>query len=144
MTAEDDVRALIELQLDAVMGAVEFRKKVAAAVRDAMNRAAAAVLFDKPMAAVSAAEMAAAGGADYVVVGDRPKSDRVRRAAHVAALQCSRTTGCFRRRWPTTSPTFSPSSTRAQSKDTPVRPQSSTAAMARYGSIRSPLPLLKK
>ena len=44
-------------------------------------------LFDKPMVAVSAAEMAAAGGADCVVVGDRPKSDRVRRAAHVAALQ---------------------------------------------------------
>jgi hypothetical protein len=87
VTAEDDVRAIIELQLDAVMGAVEFRKKVAAAVLGAMNRAAAGAMLDKPLVAVSAAEMAVAEAADYVIVGDRANSDRVRRAAHVAALQ---------------------------------------------------------
>jgi hypothetical protein len=87
MTAERDERAIVELQLAAVKGAEEFRKRVAAAVLEAMNRAAGAVMFDRPMAAVSAAERAAAETADYVVVGDRPKSDRTRRAAHVAALQ---------------------------------------------------------
>ena len=87
MTAGRDERAIVELQLAAVRGAEAFRQGVAAAVRDAMNRAAAAVMFDKPMAAVSAVERAKAEAADCVVVGDRPKSDRTRRAAHVAALQ---------------------------------------------------------
>ena len=87
MTAGRDERAFAELQLAAVRGAEEFRKRVAALVLEGMNRAAGAVMFDKPIAAVSAAERVAAETADYVVVGDRPKSDRARRAAHVAALQ---------------------------------------------------------
>jgi hypothetical protein len=86
MTDEDEV-TIAAVQLAALSGAEEFRKRVAAAVLEAMNRAAGAVIFDKPKAAVSAAERAAAEAADYVVVGDGPKSDRARRAAHVAALQ---------------------------------------------------------
>ena len=87
MTAGHDERAIVELQLAALRGAEAFQKKVAALVREAMNRAAGAVMFDKPPAAVSANERAAAEMADYIVVGDRPKSDKARRAAHAAALQ---------------------------------------------------------
>jgi hypothetical protein len=87
MTAGHDERAFVELQLAALRGAEAFQKKVAALVREAMNRAAGAVMFDKPPAAVSANERAAAEMADYIVVGDRPKSDKARRAAHAAALQ---------------------------------------------------------
>jgi hypothetical protein len=86
MTGEDDI-TIAAVQLAALSGAEEFRKRVAAAVLEAMNRAAGAVMFDKPIVAVSATERAKAEAADYVVVGDRPKSDRTRRAAHVAALQ---------------------------------------------------------
>ena len=78
---------LAAVQLAAVRGAEAFQKRVAAVVREAMNRAAGAVMFDKPAAAVSEAGRAAAESADYIVVGDRPKSDRARRAAHAAALQ---------------------------------------------------------
>jgi hypothetical protein len=88
MTAGRDERAIAELQHAAVRGAEGFRKRVAAAVREAMNRAGGAVMFDKPTPlAVPAADMAAAEAAGYVAAGDRPKSDRTRRAAHVAALQ---------------------------------------------------------
>jgi hypothetical protein len=88
VTPEDDERAIVELQLAALRGAGAFQKKVAALVREAMNRAAAMVMFDKPTSlAVPAAERAVAEAADYIVVGDRPKSDRARRAAHAAALQ---------------------------------------------------------
>jgi hypothetical protein len=87
MTAGHDERAIVELQLAALRGAEAFQKKVAALVREAMNRAAGAVMFAKPPAAVSANERAAAEMADYIVVGDRPKSDKALRAAHAAALQ---------------------------------------------------------
>ena len=87
MTAGHDERAIVELQFAALRGAEAFQKKVAAVVLEDMNRAAGAVMFGKPPAAVSAAERAAAESADYIVAGDRPKSDRARRAAHAAALQ---------------------------------------------------------
>ena len=52
MTAGHDERAIVELQLAALRGAEAFQKKVAALVREAMNRAAGAVMFDKPPAAL--------------------------------------------------------------------------------------------
>ena len=78
--------AVTELELAAARGAAAFRDRVAAEVRNAMDRAAAGVLFDKPWAAVSAVEIEQAAGSNYVAVGDRPKSDKAQRAAHVAAL----------------------------------------------------------
>jgi hypothetical protein len=86
VTSENNV-TVAAVQLAALSGAEEFRKRVAAAVLEAMNRAGGAVMFDKLPAAVSTAERGTAESADYIVVGDRPKSDRARRAAHVAALQ---------------------------------------------------------
>ena len=78
--------AVTELELAAARGAAAFRDRVAAEIRNAMDRAAAGVLSGKPWAAVSAVEIEQAAGSDYVAVGDRPKSDRAQRAAHVAAL----------------------------------------------------------
>lgn len=78
--------AATELKLAAASGAAAFRDRVAEEIRNAMDRAAAGVLFAKPWAAVSPTEIKQATKSDYVAVGDRPKSDRAWRAAHAAML----------------------------------------------------------
>jgi hypothetical protein len=75
-----------QIALAALRGAEAFRKGVAADVRRNMNVAAATVLTGKPGVMVSEQEAADAEACEYFVVGDRPKSDKARRAAHVAML----------------------------------------------------------
>jgi hypothetical protein len=61
--------------------------RLAVEVRTAMNCAAAAVMFGKPWGAVSAIEADEAEASDYVVVGDRPKTNKAHREALVAGLE---------------------------------------------------------
>jgi hypothetical protein len=75
-----------QIALAALNGAEGFRRRLAADVRRNMNVAAAAVLTGKPGAMVSAQEAADAEASGCVVAGDRPKSDKALRAAHVAML----------------------------------------------------------
>jgi hypothetical protein len=75
-----------QIALAALHGAEAFRKGVAADVRRNMNVAAATVLTGKPGVMVSEQEAADAEACEYLIVGDKPKSDKARRAAHVAML----------------------------------------------------------
>lgn len=79
MTARDPERlereiAATELKLAAASGAAAFRDRVAEEIRNAMDRAAAGVLFAKPWAAVSPTEIKQAAKSDYVAVGDARKA----------------------------------------------------------------------
>jgi hypothetical protein len=90
--------AAVELELAAANGAMAFRDRIAEEVRNAMDRAAAGVLYEKPWAAVSAAEIEHAAKSDYVAVGDRPKTDKAQRAAYAAGLRVLAAYGLFPQR----------------------------------------------
>jgi hypothetical protein len=87
--------ATTQTQLDMLRGAQQLQKDVTGAVRASMNKAAAAVMFHKPSVAVSAKEAADAERADYDVIGDRPQSDKVCRAAIAAGVQTLAQWGLF-------------------------------------------------
>jgi hypothetical protein len=83
---DNEPRSVIELLLAAAHGAENFRDGLAGKIVAAKNRAAAAVMFDKRLKEVSDAEAAQAGQREFIVEGDRPKTDKAKRAAHTALL----------------------------------------------------------
>jgi hypothetical protein len=81
------------LEIASRLAAIQLSREV----RAAMNRAGAAVMFDKPWGAVSATAAKTAEASDYFVEGDEPKTDRARRAALTAGLNVLAARGAMTR-----------------------------------------------